>query len=33
MLGLRDQGTATVGFILSVAAKTIFGALIASLLV
>ena len=33
MLSVRDQGTATVGFILSVAAMTLFGALIASLLV
>ena len=33
MLSVRDQGSAAIGFILSVAAMTIFGALITSLLV
>ena len=33
MLSMRDQGTAAVGFVLSVAAMTVFGALIASLMI
>ena len=33
MLSVRDQGTAAFGYILSVAAMTLFGALIASLMI